>query len=69
MQLVDNVEELKEDWREAAVLVGAAEAAPVVEPVTKGQPLLLHQHAESLHMSYLHVFNHYQKCFQKFCQD
>ncbi len=49
MQLVDNVEELQEDGGEAAVLVGAAEAAPVVEPVTKGQPLLLHQHAESLH--------------------
>ena len=47
MQLVDNVKELEEDRGETAV--GAvAKVAPLVEPVTKGQPLLLYQGAETL---------------------
>ncbi len=48
MELVDNVQELEEDGREAAVLVGTVQAAAVVESVPKGQPLLLHQNTESL---------------------
>ena len=47
MQLVDDVKELQEDRGEAAI--GAvAKVAPLVEPVTKGQPLLLYESAETL---------------------
>ena len=47
MQLVDDVKELEEDGGEASI--GAvAQVAPLVEPVTKGQPLLLYEGAEPL---------------------
>ena len=47
MQLVDDVKELEEDRGETTV--GAvAKVAPLVEPVTKGQPLLFYQGAETL---------------------
>ena len=47
MQLVDDVEELEEHGGEAAV-AGVPEVAPLVEPVTEGQPLLLYKSAETL---------------------
>ena len=47
MELVDDVKELQEDRGEASI--GAvAKVAPLVEPVTEGQPLLLYEGAESL---------------------
>ena len=48
MQLVDNVQELEEEGREASVLGGVVEIAPVVEPVPEGHPLLLDQNSETL---------------------
>ena len=48
MQLVNYVQELEEDGREPGVLVGVVQVAPVVEPVTQRQPLLLHQNPEPL---------------------
>ena len=47
MQLVDDVEELQENRGEATI--GAVtKVAPLVEPVTKGQPLLFYEGAETL---------------------
>ena len=47
MQLVDDVKELEKDGGEASI--GAvAQVAPLVEPVTEGQPLLLYEGAEAL---------------------
>ena len=47
MELVDDVKELQEDRGEATI--GAVpKVAPLVEPVTKGQPLLFYQGAEAL---------------------
>ena len=47
MQLVDDVKELQEDRGEASV--GAVtKVAPLVEPVTEGQPLLFYKSAETL---------------------
>ena len=47
VQLVDDVKELEEHGGEASI--GAvAQVAPLVEPVTEGQPLLLYEGAEAL---------------------
>ena len=43
-----HIQELQEDGREAAGLVGGGLVAAVGEAVAEWQPLLLHQHAETL---------------------
>ena len=45
MQLMDDVEELEEDRGEAAIRA-VPKVASLVEPVTKGEPLLFYQGAE-----------------------
>jgi len=46
--LVDAVQELQEDGRDAAALAAERLRPPVAEPVAEGEPLLLHQQPEAI---------------------
>lgn len=49
--LVHAVQELQEDWREAAALAAGAQVAALAELVAEGEPLFLQQHLETLQSS------------------
>ena len=48
LHLVDTVQELQEDGREAAALAAGAQVAALAEFVAEGEPLFLQQHLEAL---------------------
>ena len=56
--LVHNVQELQEDGGEPTGLVGGSLVGAVGEPVTKGQPLLLHQRLEAFDGAVVGVQKH-----------
>ena len=45
---MDNIQKLEKNGREARILVPIGQVAPVVEAVSKGQPLLLNENSEPL---------------------